>query len=246
MRRVLFWLSRTRQLGWVVRLVFSRFWWLLPVRRVSEIASVFVFEHPAPTWQPHLLLVPKRAIRSLMLARETHARLFGEIVRLAFGVAVRRKLEAGGFALLVNGGTYQDVPQLHVHLAGLDDGLRYTVPGTTMGPSLAQTAMLRAFAHPDPQRRVHLVIVPAGRLAWLDLAGPTGERIGHDLLMLTQELVARFHVGTAGFTLLASVPPGGIDGPVCFHLVAGDRTTLAGNPSCHPEELMGLSARQRQ
>ena len=129
LRRALFWLSRTRPMGLVVRLAFARLWWLLPVRRVAQTAGVLAFEHPAPSWQPHILLVPKRAIPSLMKAHTTDAQLVGEIVRLGMGLALRRKLAERetdpGFALMVNGGTYQDVPQLHFHLAGLNNGLRY-------------------------------------------------------------------------------------------------------------------------
>ena len=237
-RRLLFWLSRTRPMGFVVRLAFGRLWWLLPVRRVAQTARVLAFEHPAPSWQPHLLLVPKRSIRSLLAARPADAAYLGEIVRLGFGLAVRRGLASGetgtGFALLVNGGTYQDVPQLHVHLAGLDEGLRYDTPArptpqdATDDHLLAQHAGLMAYRHPQPQRQVHAVIWQTGwpadkPLVWRDLAGPPGEEIGRALLPLTQGLVERLNLGSDGFTLLASVAPGGLDAPVCFHLVAGDR-----------------------
>lgn len=214
-------------MGLVVRLAFAWLWWLLPVRRVGQTARVLAFEHPAPSWQPHILLVPKRAIRSLVAARAADARLVGEIVRLGMGIALRRGLADGetspGFALLVNGGTYQDVPQLHFHLAGLDNGLRYVTPVRHSGPALVQTATLAAYAHPQPQRAVHVVIWPARPRVWTDLAGPHGEEIGRALAPLAQQLVEHLHLGADGFTLLASVRPGGLEDPVCFHLVGGAR-----------------------
>ncbi len=237
LRRLLFWLSRTRPMGIVVRLAFGRLWWLLPVRRVAQTAGVLAFEHPAPTWQPHILLVPKRAIRSLLAATPADARLVGEVVRLGMGLALRRnpadpQMDTG-FALLVNGGAYQDVPQLHFHLAGLDDNLHHISPmpptasearEAPTGPMQAQTATLRSSPHPRPQRAVHVVIWPADeRLVWRDLAGPRGEQIGRELVPLVQQVVRQLGIGAAGFTLLASVPPTSIDSPVCFHLVAGDR-----------------------
>jgi diadenosine tetraphosphate (Ap4A) HIT family hydrolase len=221
-------------MGLVVRLAFGRLWWLLPVRKVGQTARVLAFEHPAPSWQPHLLLVPKRAIRSLLAAETADVGLVGEIVRLGLGLALRRGLAerptGSGFALMVNGGTYQDVPQLHFHLAGLDNGLRYTTPtrhtasATAEQPVLAQTTVLTAYQHPQPQRLVHAVIWPTDeRLVWCDLAGPRGEEIGRALVPLAQQLVRHLGVGESGFTLLASVPPDSLDGPVCFHLVGGDR-----------------------
>jgi diadenosine tetraphosphate (Ap4A) HIT family hydrolase len=155
LRRVLFRLSRTRPMGLLVRLAFGRLWWLLPVRRVAQTRGVLAFDHPAPSWQPHLLLVPKRSIRSVLAARPADAPLVGELLRLALVLAHRRGLHRQGFALLVNGGAYQDVPQLHFHLAGLDDGLRYTLPPQApTRPPLLRTSNLAAYRHPRPQRAV--------------------------------------------------------------------------------------------
>lgn len=214
-------------MGLVVRLTFAWLWWLLPVRRVGQTARVLAFEHPAPSWQPHILLVPKRAIRSLVAARPADARLVGEIVRLGLGLALRRRLAEHetdpGFALMVNGGTYQDVPQLHFHLAGLDNGLRYTTPERRSGSVLVETASLAAYAHPQPQRAVHVVVWPARPLVWTDLAGPHGEETGRELATLAQRLVEHLRLGADGFTLLASVRPGGLEDAACFHLVGGAR-----------------------
>ena len=126
---------------------------------------------------------------------------------------------------MVNGGTYQDVPQLHFHLAGVNNGLRYTTPEHRSGPVLVETATLAAYAHPQPQRAVHVVVWPAERLVWADLAGPRGEEIGRELAPLAQQLVAQLQLGSGGFTLLASVPPGSLESAVCFHLVGGGRLT---------------------
>jgi diadenosine tetraphosphate (Ap4A) HIT family hydrolase len=213
-------------MGLLVRLAFGRLWWLLPVRRVAQTRGVLAFDHPAPSWQPHLLLVPKRSIRSVLAARPADAPLVGELLRLALVLAHRRGLHRQGFALLVNGGAYQDVPQLHFHLAGLDDGLRYTLPPQApTRPPLLRTSNLAAYRHPRPQRAVHLAILPTTTLTWTDLAGPRGEAVGWELLLLAQGLIPRLQLGAAGFTLLASVLPArssdGFDRSVGFHLVAG-------------------------
>jgi histidine triad (HIT) family protein len=117
-------------MGWMVRLAFARLSMLLPVRRVTETSDIIAFEHPAPAWTPHVLLVPKRSIRSFQQIRPDEESLFGEMVRLAFSRAATRDLYRNGFAVLVNGGAYQDVAQLHLHLAGLDRGLEYAAPSS--------------------------------------------------------------------------------------------------------------------
>ena len=210
-------------MGWVVRLAFSRLSMLLPVRLIAETRTVIVFEHPAPSWSPHILLVPKRPIRSLRQLRPNDVALFGEMVRLAFSLAATRNLYERGFAVLVNGGAYQDVAQLHLHLAGLDRGLQYATPSWRPDVVLLEEAGLVAFEHPRAQREVHIAIMPSAGLTWRDLHGPPGDRLGQTLVGVGQRLVVQSGLASAGYTLLASVPPGGAQEVVCFHLVGGAR-----------------------
>jgi histidine triad (HIT) family protein len=128
LRGVAFRLARTDALGWLVRLAFAYGSPIIPVRRITETPDLIAFHHPVPSWRPHILLIPKHPIPSLMRLRPDRAYLFGLIVRAAFEVAAARALSDSGFAVLVNGGAYQDVGQLHVHLAGLDAGLTYAPP----------------------------------------------------------------------------------------------------------------------
>jgi diadenosine tetraphosphate (Ap4A) HIT family hydrolase len=210
-------------LGLLVRLVFAHGSGLLPVRRVAETGTVFAFEHPAPSWRPHILLVPKHQIRSFRQIRPDQAVLFGHLMRLAFSLAARDALYGNGFAVLINGGAYQDVAQAHVHLAGLDAGLTYAPAEGGLERTLLASSGLAAFDHPQARRAAHLVIVPTERLAWRDLSGVAGERVGEALVGVGQRLVARSEVLTAGFTLLASVRAGGSEDAVCFHLVGGGK-----------------------
>jgi histidine triad (HIT) family protein len=210
-------------MGWVVRLAFARLSWLLPVRRVAETATVLAFEHPAPAWRPHMLFVPKRSIRSFRQIRQEEAALFGQMVRLAFSIAAARDMYENGFAAMINGGAYQDVAQAHLHLAGLDAGLRFVTPSARPERVLLEADGLVAFEHPVAQRAAHLVIEPVSRLRWRDLDSASGERLGEALVGVGQQLVARSETLAAGFTLLASVAPGGAEDAVCFHLVGGGR-----------------------
>ncbi|MFN8637329.1 MAG: HIT domain-containing protein [Chloroflexota bacterium] len=222
--RALFRLARTRPAGWLVRAGFAYGAALLPVRRVAQTDRAIAFHHPAPSWRPHVLVVPRRPIPSFLSLRTEHAPLFGEIVRLAFSLAETHALYVNGFAVLVNGGAYQDVSQLHVHLAGLDAGLTYHAPDVCPdGPPLAETTRWVARPHPRPERAVHLVIRPRQPVRWRDLAGTDGTILGQELAGIGQALVRQLGGMESGFTLLASVPPGGADEPVCWHLVGGAR-----------------------
>ncbi len=99
----------------------------MPLSKLNESSLAIAFYHPKPYWEKHALVVPKRAVRSLMsldLSSEPGRLLLQNILILANKTAVDMKLEA--FSILVNGGANQDVPQLHFHVAsGFDqDGNR--------------------------------------------------------------------------------------------------------------------------
>jgi diadenosine tetraphosphate (Ap4A) HIT family hydrolase len=205
----------------VVRLTFAHISWLLPVRRVTATRTVVVFEHPAPSWNPHILLVPKRPIRSFLHFRGKDAALFGEMLRLALGTAERLDLYRAGFALTINGGRYQDVAQAHLHLTGLDRAMAYAAPPSRPGLGLLTMDGLLAFEHPRPQREIHLVIVPEKPSTWRDLDGGAAERLGRALAGVGRRLVEQDAALRAGYTLLANVLPGGAHAAVCFHLVGG-------------------------
>ena len=64
----------------------------------------------------HILLVPKRAIPSLSDPRATDGDLVSDVLRVVQSFVAELNLEQHGYRLIVNGGAYQDIPQLHFHL----------------------------------------------------------------------------------------------------------------------------------
>ena len=157
------------------------------------------------------------------------------MIRLAFAVADARGMYGSGFAVMVNGGAYQDVPQAHLHLAGHDQGLLYPAPTSRLERTLLDEAGLVAFEHPEPRRQIHVAIVPSEHLAWRDLSGEVSVRFASALVGVAQRLVARYGLASAGYTLLASIGPDGARDPVCFHLVGGGRREPVGARSATPE-----------
>ena len=64
----------------------------------------------------HVLIVPKRACASLMELSAQDARFLADLVETAQSLVRELGLENKGYRLVVNGGEYQDVGQLHFHL----------------------------------------------------------------------------------------------------------------------------------
>lgn len=93
---------------------------LLPVHRLRETDTLIAFNHPEPSYSTHILLVPKRAVPNLSSLLETgddfSTRFMQDLLVCTTSLVKDLGLEAAGFRLIVNGGSFQDLPQLHFHL----------------------------------------------------------------------------------------------------------------------------------
>jgi histidine triad (HIT) family protein len=109
-------MARSHMAGPLVRLIFARASFLLPVSRIVQTPHVVVFWHPRPSWQRHLLLVPKASIASYTEVNASNARLLRELLQLAPVAARLVEPPLEEYGLIMNGGALQDVRQLHFHL----------------------------------------------------------------------------------------------------------------------------------
>jgi histidine triad (HIT) family protein len=107
---------RGRWAGRVVGWVFQHMSFAIPVRRLRETASLMAFYHPNPAYPVHVLIVPKQACASLMELSAQDAGFLADLVAAVQWLVRDLGLENKGYRLVVNGGEYQDVAQLHFHL----------------------------------------------------------------------------------------------------------------------------------
>ncbi len=115
-RNCLFWLARTPAAGFFMGRFFTHMSFLLPVDRLRETASLVAFPHPRPAYPVHILIVPKRSIPNLMAWQATDFDFLGDLIPTVQSLVAELDLETAGYRLIANGGSYQDIPQLHFHL----------------------------------------------------------------------------------------------------------------------------------
>ena len=101
-----------RLLGWV----FSYMSFTLPVNRLLETPKIVAFYHPRPSYPVHILLVPKKSIASLSELQESDMDFMNDLFSCVQSLVMALDLEQEGYRLIVNGGKYQEIPQLHFHL----------------------------------------------------------------------------------------------------------------------------------
>jgi histidine triad (HIT) family protein len=93
---------------------------LLPVERLFETDYLVAFKHPQPVYKFHILIVPKKAIPDLAaLSAQGEAfvnQFMNDLLNCVSWLVVDFGLKDQGYRLIVNGGGYQEVPELHFHL----------------------------------------------------------------------------------------------------------------------------------
>ena len=114
--RLLFSLARSSLGGIIIGWSFAHMSFLIPVDRLYETELVVAFHHPKPSYPTHILIVPKRKIRSVLALTEADMPVVQDVLAATKQLVAQLELEEGGFRLMVNGGAYQDVAQIHWHL----------------------------------------------------------------------------------------------------------------------------------
>lgn len=95
----------------------------IPVKRLRE--TLMAFHHPKPSYPLHVLLVPKRAVKTLMEFDSSDSAFLSDLFSTVQSLVEEFHLTA--YRLIVNGGEYQDFPQLHFHLMSEVKGQRLKV-----------------------------------------------------------------------------------------------------------------------
>ena len=86
----------------------------IPVQRLRETDTLMAFHHPRPSYTFHILLVPKKAVPSLKEFDTQDSLFLSDLYSTVQSLVDEFQLSA--YRLIVNGGAYQDFPQLHFHL----------------------------------------------------------------------------------------------------------------------------------
>jgi len=99
-------------IGWV----FAHMSFAIPVKRICETEYLLAFYHPKPVYPVHILMVPKKAISSLLDLKTEDNAFLADVFHTAQSLVEELQLTEPGYRIILNGGEFQEVPQLHFHL----------------------------------------------------------------------------------------------------------------------------------
>lgn len=110
--------ARSRWGGYLAGRMFRHMSFALPVKRLMETETLIAFYHPNPAWAVHILIVPKKVLEGVENLKEGDAPLLGEVFSTVQKLVEQFHLVQ--YRVIVNGGNYQEVKQLHFHLVSGD------------------------------------------------------------------------------------------------------------------------------
>ena len=113
---------------WVKRLIgwmFEFMSFAIPVQRLRETGTLMAFHHPNPSYAFHILIVPKKSVESLIQLDSTDSAFLTDLYATVQSLV--EEFHLAGYRLIVNGGEYQDFPQLHFHLISEIEGQKLKV-----------------------------------------------------------------------------------------------------------------------
>ena len=92
----------------------------IPTTLVHEDEISVSFRDINPKAPTHVLIIPKKHIRSVVEAEEADSPLLGHLIHVANGIAKKEGISEKGFRLVVNSGleSGQSVWHIHIHLLG--------------------------------------------------------------------------------------------------------------------------------
>ncbi|MDP1546927.1 MAG: HIT domain-containing protein [Anaerolineales bacterium] len=107
-------LLHLRFITWIIGWIFAHMSFLIPAARLRETSNLIAFQHPAPSYKFHVLIVPKRQAKSLAELDPNDTAFLTDLYSTVRDLVDEFDLKA--YRLIVNGGEYQDFPHLHFHL----------------------------------------------------------------------------------------------------------------------------------
>lgn len=84
------------------------------VQVVAETANVLAFHHVFQSWQTHIVVIPKKHIRSLVDVENPH--LLAELFQIVVRIIKEQNFAESNYKVIINGGTFQRNQHLHIHV----------------------------------------------------------------------------------------------------------------------------------
>ena len=100
-------------IGWM----FAHMSFAIPAKHLRETDTLLAFYHPKPAYPFHVIILPKKDIRSFAELEPGDPFLADLIATVQ---SLMEEYHLPGYRVIVNAGEYQEFPHLHFHLISHD------------------------------------------------------------------------------------------------------------------------------
>lgn len=232
-KQLLFRLARSKWMGKAVGCAFHFCPWAIPGKKLYCSNRILAMEHPRPAYPNHVIISPRKPIADLTeLAQEKHAVYGAELWKAVTHLAAQYAAYRNGFTLVANGGSRQEVGQVHFHLFTGQELVSETVQELQEAEEYSSHAVC-VYRPALPEYDLHLMMQPNGQSYGERFDPGAGEVLGAALQIISV-LAASHPLAENGYSLICQHRPGDDLQPPTFHLISGKRKSTAEPITCYP------------
>jgi len=217
----MFSLAKTQMAGMVVQHCFAHWSFLLPVQRLRETPYVLAFSHPRPAYPQHVVIVPKKQIPSL-LALSQYPDYAIAIFNAAQNIVATLGWSQGTYVLCANGGSRQEVQQVHFHLFAGVSPVDVSL-GEMDRERVHQNEQIKVIRSPRPDGQLQFKLLPLGSIQTNEDV-PLGQSIFAAFVGSLPSLNQQFHLIQQGYTFLMDDVHADHPTSVAGYILAGDKS----------------------
>ena len=222
-KRLLFKIAKGPFMGKVVGNAFQYCSWAIPVKKVYSSKEIIAFYHPRPSYENHIIISPKRAVKNLQqMALDSFSNYFVKTWEAAKDICVMRPEYNDSFVIVANGGKRQEVQQVHFHMFTNHEIVNEYSVQEQVENVFYRDKDICILEHPNPNWEVHFVIKPisSSQIAGSEECKYTYLRsILHSIDLLNVE----FNIVQRGYSLVYQYDKQKNNEYLVFHIVSGKK-----------------------
>ena len=160
-KKLLFKIAKEPFMGKIVGKAFQHCSWAIPVKKVYSSKEIIAFYHPKPSYENHIIISPKRAVKNLQqMTSDSFCKYFVKTWDTAKDICVTHPEYNDSFVIVANGGKRQEVQQVHFHMFTNHDIVNEYSAQEQVESAFYIDRDICVLAHPNSNWEIHFVIKP--------------------------------------------------------------------------------------
>ncbi len=224
LKKLLFKIAKGPFMGKIVGRAFQHCSWAIPVKKVYSSKEILAFYHPHPSYENHMIISPKRAVKNLQqMSLDSYSKYFVKIWEAAKDICEMHPEYSDSFVIVANGGKRQEVQQVHFHMFTNHDIVNEYSAQEQAESVFYSDKDICVLEHPNPNWEVHFVIKPVSS-SQIEGNGDDKYMYFSGILHSIDILNAEFNIVQRGYSLVYQYNKQKSDEecPI-FHIVSGKK-----------------------